>query len=120
VLLVEDEAAVRALASQVLSRLGYSVLEANDGQQALEVAAAHDGRVDLLVTDVVLPRASGIEVAAKLTAEDPHLRVLFMSGYTESAVGQDGQLAGHFLPKPFQPADLTRRVREILDGAPSP
>ncbi|MGQ0804722.1 MAG: PAS domain S-box protein [Actinomycetota bacterium] len=118
VLLVEDEAAVRTLASQVLARLGYSVLEAADGMQALEVADAHDGRIDLLLTDVVLPRASGIEVAEKLTADDPHLRVLFISGYTEAAVGHESALDGHFLPKPFQPAELTRRVREILDGAP--
>jgi CheY-like chemotaxis protein len=117
VLLVEDETAVRALASQVLTRLGYSVLEASDGQRALEVADAHDGRIDLLLSDVVLPRASGIEVAEKLTAEQPHLRVLFMSGYTAAAIGHDAELDGHFLPKPFQPADLTRRVREILDGA---
>jgi len=117
VLLVEDETAVRALASQVLTRLGYSVLEASDGQRALEVADAHDGRIDLLLSDVVLPRASGIEVAEKLTAEQPHLRVLFMSGYTAAAIGHDGELDGHFLPKPFQPAELTRRVRETLDGA---
>jgi len=118
VLVVEDEAAVRSLARDVLGRLGYRVLVASDGREALKVADQHRGRIDLLVSDVVLPHLRGVEVADRLCARQPALRVLYISGYTETAIVHDGQLdpGVNFLAKPFLPADLGTRVREILDA----
>jgi two-component system, cell cycle sensor histidine kinase and response regulator CckA len=118
VLVVEDEAAVRSLARDVLGRLGYQVLVASDGLEALKVADQHRGRIDLLVSDVVLPHLRGVEVADRIYARQPGLRVLYISGYTETAIVHDGQLdpGVNFLAKPFLPADLGNRVREILDA----
>jgi len=118
VLVVEDEAAVRTLASDVLGRLGYQVLVASDGREALKVADQHRGRIDLLVSDVVLPHLRGVEVADRLCARQPGLRVLYISGYTETAIVHEGQLDPgiNFLAKPFLPADLGNRVREVLDA----
>jgi PAS domain S-box-containing protein len=118
VLLVEDEDAVRALGRQVLAHCGYKVLEASDGETALRTAGDHAGPIDLLVTDVVLPGAGGREVAQRVAALRPGVRTLFLSGYTDDAVVRLGireeQVA--FLPKPFTPVQLARKVREVLDG----
>jgi two-component system cell cycle sensor histidine kinase/response regulator CckA len=118
ILVVEDEAAVRSLARDVLSRLGYEVLVASDGRQALDVAKRHRRRIDLLVSDVVLPRLRGVEVADRLRARRPGLRVLYISGYTQTAIVHDGLLdpGVNFLAKPFRPADLANRVGEVLDA----
>ena len=118
ILVVEDEDAVRSLARDVLTRLGYEVLVASDGRQALEVAKRHRRRIDLLVSDVVLPQLRGVEVADRLRARRPGLRVLYMSGYTQTAIVHDGLLdpGVNFLAKPFRPADLANRVREVLDA----
>jgi signal transduction histidine kinase len=119
-LVVEDEAAVRRLARQALERLGYRVLEAGDGRQALDVAAAHAGAIDLLVTDVVMPGMGGRELAEHLTGLRPGLRVLYTSGYTESAIVQNGTLdpTVAYVPKPYTPDQLARKVREVLDAPP--
>jgi PAS domain S-box-containing protein len=118
ILVVEDEAAVRSLARDVLTRLGYEVLTASDGREALNVAKRYRRHIDLLVSDVVLPQLRGVEVADRLRARRPGLRVLYISGYTETAIVHDGLLdpGVNFLAKPFRPADLGNRVREVLDA----
>jgi signal transduction histidine kinase len=119
VLLVEDEAAVRMLAARVLRDLGYSILEATDGQQALELARANaDASIQLLLTDVIMPQLSGGELARQLTALCPALKVLFISGYTDNYISHDCWLepGTAFLQKPFSPAALGRKVREVLDS----
>ena len=119
ILLVEDEPAVRDLAARVLRSQGYTVLEAGDGIEALRfVAQQPDARIDLLVTDVVMPRMGGGALAERLIAMRPGIKVLFTSGYTEDAMLHAGQLATgtHFLHKPFSPAALAQKVRGILDS----
>jgi PAS domain S-box-containing protein len=119
VLLVEDEAVVRRLVSEILSSNGYAVLEAGDGPSALELLRRHTGSVDLLVTDVVMPGMSGPEVAQAVTAMRPGTQVVYMSGYTDQAIGHHGMLEPGiaFLQKPFSADDLTRKVRAVLDGS---
>jgi signal transduction histidine kinase/ActR/RegA family two-component response regulator len=119
VLVVEDQSQLRAVIRRSLESRGYSVLEASHGEEALELAASHRGPIDLLVTDIVMPRLSGIELATRLRAVRPEIRVLFISGYSDEAIGQHGRLTpgAAFLQKPVQPDVLARVVREILDGA---
>ena len=119
ILLVEDEPALRAVARRALERHGYVILEAPEGQTALAIAAAHTGPLDLVLTDVVMPGMSGRDMAVRLAASHPGLRVLYMSGYTDDAIVQHGVLeAGiQFLQKPFTPNALARKVREVLDAS---
>ena len=121
VLLAEDEDAVRAVARVALGRAGYTVLEAADGEQAVEVAVAHAGRIDLLVTDVVMPRVGGRQVAEAVRLLHPAVRVLYLSGYTEDAVVRNGisESEAAFLQKPFTLDGLARKVRAVLDGSPA-
>jgi len=116
VLLVEDEDVVRAIALRVLADKGYQVLEARSGEEALRVSGAHDGRIDLLVTDVVMSGMNGRELADRLLEHRPATRVLYMSGYTEDTVIQRG-VSGErvFLGKPFTTGELTTTVRQVLD-----
>jgi signal transduction histidine kinase/DNA-binding response OmpR family regulator len=116
VLLVEDERAVRELAARVLRQLGYTVLEAADGRQALELACVYGEAINLLLTDVVIPYGNGADLAAQLQQMHPQLKVLFMSGYADQTlVHHDILGAGAaFLPKPFIPKLLARKVREVL------
>ncbi len=120
ILLAEDEEQVRQLAGALLRAKGYTVLEASTGEEALDVAAAHPGRIDLLISDVVMPRMGGVRLAQRLAAVRPETRVLFMSGYTDSTLIHDGLTAGKIecLLKPFAPEDLALKVREILDRDP--
>jgi PAS domain S-box-containing protein len=122
ILLVEDEAPVRAVALRALRAQGYRVLEASDGAEALELAARHAAQIDLLVADVVMPRMGGIELARRLRAERPRLRVLHVSGYVEPALREEASVPPHssFLHKPFPPETLVRKVREILDASNRP
>jgi two-component system, cell cycle sensor histidine kinase and response regulator CckA len=121
ILLVEDEDAVRSLASRVLQRAGYAVLTAASGEEALDVATAYVGEIDLLLTDVVMPGMSGRELAQQLGPLRPSMRLLYTSGYTEDATIRHGVsgLATAFLEKPFAPDTLTRKVREVLEVAPA-
>jgi CheY-like chemotaxis protein len=119
VLLVEDEAGVRAVARRMLARGGYAVLEAADGQAALRTADAHAGRIDLVVTDVVMPGLSGHAFAEQLAARHPDVRVLFMSGYTDDEIVRRGLAApgASFLEKPFTAERLLGAVRDALRPA---
>jgi PAS domain S-box-containing protein len=121
VLLVEDDRSVRALARQVLRRRGYRVIEAENGRHALEVGTAYPGHIDLLLSDVVMPELGGPQLAERLCAARPGLRVHFVSGYTDDAIGSSGALRQGIplLEKPFTPTELAGRVREVLD-APVP
>ena len=120
ILFVEDEQSVRELVCEYLSARGYQVLDAADGQQALEIAAAHAGKIQLLITDVVMPRLSGRELAARLTAARPNLKVLYISGYTDDSVFRHGVLQGgmDFLQKPFNLKALAAKLREVLERVP--
>jgi PAS domain S-box-containing protein len=117
ILLVEDENSVRELATLVLEECGYTVMTAPEGLAALSLMAACREKVDLLLTDVVMPQMGGRKLAETLLAQHPELRVLFMSGYTDDAVVRHGVLQANtnFLQKPFTPNSLAKRVREVLD-----
>jgi two-component system cell cycle sensor histidine kinase/response regulator CckA len=116
VMLVEDEAQVRDLTQRMLKQLGYSVLTAAKGDEALEISSNHAGEIALLVTDVVMPNMSGKQVADALVLTRPGLKVLFLSGYTDNTVGNHGVLDSNvnFLAKPFSRETLARKIREIL------
>ena len=116
ILVVEDDPAVRLLVEEILGSIGYHVVSAEDGPSALRVSGQHRGEIDLLLTDVVLPKMGGKEVASRLTAVRPGLKVLFMSGYTGLSAAQHGTLDAdvNFLPKPFSPDALCEKVREVL------
>jgi PAS domain S-box-containing protein len=117
ILLAEDEAPVRGLAREVLQMLGYTVLEAASGEEALERCQQHAGPMHLLVTDVVMPGMSGPELAARLAPMSSALKVLYLTGYTDDAIVQHGVLEPGtlLLHKPFTPDALAHRVREVLD-----
>src|SRR2546425_289683 len=119
ILLVEDEAALRALTRRLLEKHGYTVLEAGTADAALALARAHVGPIHLLLADVVLPGASGPTLAGELLSRRADLKVLFMSGYTEDAIVHRGVLARNtaFINKPFSGDNLAAKVREVLDGS---
>lgn len=116
ILVVEDEVLVQSIAIRVLQRQGYRVLHASTGAQALIVAAQHEGPLHLLVTDVVMPGMNGRELATKLRAVRPDLRVLYTSGYSDDIIGHHGVLGAgvEFLPKPYAPLVLAEKVRDVL------
>jgi two-component system cell cycle sensor histidine kinase/response regulator CckA len=117
ILLVEDEPDLRELTQMVLSERGYKVIEAHSPAEAERLAGNNGTEIHLLLTDVVMPGISGRELAKRLTGRYPHLRVMYMSGYTYNVIAQDGTLEEgiSFLQKPFTPQALTEKVREALD-----
>jgi CheY-like chemotaxis protein len=117
ILLLEDETGVREMAERQLTARGYRVLAVAKCMEALELAERHAGPIDLLLTDVILPQMSGPEVAARLGAVRPGVKVLYVSGYTDDALDGHGVLGPGiaFLAKPFTSAQLGRKVREVLD-----
>jgi PAS domain S-box-containing protein len=117
ILLVEDEEMVRALAAQVLSNVGYRVVDAANGNEAIGVARGHKGDIDLVLTDAVMPEMSGMELVDRLQQIRPGISVLMMSGYSREAMTGSVLSPGvKLLQKPFTPVDLCRKVREVLDG----
>ncbi|MBE7211633.1 MAG: response regulator, partial [Gluconacetobacter diazotrophicus] len=119
VLIVEDEEIVRELVCQVLSEHGYNVMCASNGAEAMRMSADHRGPIALLITDVVMPQMGGLELSRRLTAARPELKVLYVSGYSEDDMNEQGVLSPdvEFLEKPFTPQAITRKVREILAGS---
>jgi len=120
VLLVEDEPEVRSLVQRILKTQGYTVVTAANPDEALAVAREFKGTIQVMVTDVVMPGMSGLQLAERLMPTRPNMRVLFVSGYTHDAIGHHGVLdpGTAFLPKPFTPNALARKVREVLESAP--
>jgi len=118
ILLVEDQDQVRAAAHTILKRNGYRVITANNAGEALLLCERHEGRIDLLLTDVVMPHMSGTELAKRLAQARPDLKVLYMSGYTDDSIVRHGVLESEmaFLEKPFTPESLTRKIREVINA----
>ena len=118
ILLVEDEEEVRKLVRRNLERQGYVVLDAGNGQTALDAAEAHDGPLDLVITDVVMPVMGGRKMVERLLDRYPYLKVLYVSGYTDDAIVRHGinDDSHAFLQKPFAPAELAVKVRSVLDA----
>ena len=118
ILVVEDDEMVRHLVRETLDRAGYHVLDASGSLDARRIADAYRGQIHLLITDVVMPKISGRELAVQLTDRRPDLKVLYMSGYTDSAIVNAGLLHKEvaFVQKPFTPATFTQKVREVLEG----
>ena len=113
---MEDEDGVRALTSQVLQKNGYKVLEARHGLEALQVCGQQEEPVQLIVTDVIMPKMNGTQLAESMRGRYPKLPVLFLSGYTDRALLHNGLLDPdrNFLQKPFTPHDLASKVHEML------
>jgi DNA-binding NtrC family response regulator len=121
ILVVEDEEAVRELIQTVLAEKGYSVLPARDAKHAEQISADFPGEVHMLLTDVVMPGASGRELAARISSRRRNIRVLYMSGYTDNVITSGGMLEKGlaFLQKPFSPGALVQKVREVLSHTPT-
>ena len=119
ILVVEDESTLRNITRQYLTNQGYTVLEASNGESALQLSATHPGPIHLLLTDVIMPGINGRELADRLSSVRPETRVLYMSGYTENAIGHNGVLdpGTNLLQKPFSLPALKAKVREVLDTA---
>jgi len=117
ILLAEDEEAVRPLVREVLERNGYTVLSAGNGEEALLASGRHEGKIHLLLCDVVMPGMSGVELSRRIVSSRPGIKVLYMSGYTDNAIVHHGVLdpGTAFIEKPFAPDALARKVRAVLD-----
>jgi CheY-like chemotaxis protein len=118
ILLVEDEPAIRKITRLMLEKLGYTVLIASAPDEAIRLVQSYADRIDLLITDVIMPGMNGRDLAEKLLALHPHLKCLFMSGYTANVIAHHGVLDKeiHFLQKPFFMKDLALKIREMLEG----
>jgi two-component system, cell cycle sensor histidine kinase and response regulator CckA len=111
ILIAEDDTAIRKMLSEVLRNAGYQILAAGSGRDAVAAASRHEGKIDLLLTDIVMAGMGGADLYAWLKTERPDLQVLFISGYMSRE-----PLEGAFLKKPFSPAELLQKVREVLMG----
>jgi DNA-binding response OmpR family regulator len=118
ILLVEDDPSLRVMVREILEAAGYKVLEGPTAEDALAAAGSYEGSIPLMLTDVILPRMSGRQVSEALRSSRPETRVLFMSGYTDDAIGHHGILDPgiHFLQKPFTSDSLLHKVRDVLDA----
>jgi two-component system cell cycle sensor histidine kinase/response regulator CckA len=116
VLVIEDEQAVRHLACRILTSYGYKVLEAAGGPEALVLSEQYTGSIDIVLTDVVMPKMNGFELAERMKLRSPDTKVLFMSGYADNAIKRQGRLEPgmQFIQKPFTPAALAQKMREAL------
>jgi hypothetical protein len=116
ILLVEDEQSLREVTERMLSRHGYSVIAAKDGDDALCAARAHPGTIDLLLTDVIMPRMAGPQLARELRGERPETRVLLMSGFAGPILDAQGRMSGgmELLDKPFSAPALLAKVEQVL------
>ncbi len=119
ILLVDDTESVREMIQRVLAGVGYQVLIAKDGAQALDVSEKYHGQIDLLLSDVVMPGINGPELAVRLRMRRPTLRVLLMSGYDEHSLGAGGAGYASFIAKPFRPELLVQKVRAAIDSPES-
>src|SRR5262249_55585382 len=115
ILLVEDEKGIRELAAKFLTRNGYTVLPAGDGDEALDLATHHPRPIDLLVTDMLMPKRNGRELVRLLGRSIPEMKILFISGYLQQGADSRLEQAAAYLPKPFSMEELVRKVREVLD-----
>jgi PAS domain S-box-containing protein len=118
ILLMEDEASVREVTTKLLTRLGYAVIAAHDGLDGVAVASAHAGRLDLIVSDLMMPRLGGIDAVARIAVERPQVPVLFISGFSEEALQRRQGIVdvGRLLQKPFSVQELAAAVRDSIDG----
>lgn len=116
-LLAEDSESLREMAREYLESIGYTVLDANSGTQALERAKNFKGRIDLLLTDIIMPEMGGPELADRIVSLRPDIKVIFTSGYTGDAIANHGPIpALTFIQKPYRPKALARKIREVLRG----
>lgn len=118
VLLVEDDSQVRQLAKAILLKHGYQVIEAAYGEEDFSLCGSAEVRVDVLITDVVMPRMSGRQLAERMAQQRPSMKVIFMSGYTDDAIVRHGVLSSglNFVQKPLMPATLLTKLRDVLDS----
>ena len=116
ILLVDDEQSVRAIVLKILRRAHYNVLEAEDGESALKIAAAHPGKIDLVITDMYMPGLRGREVVERLAPTRPGLRALFISGYADQDARTGVPGGANFLNKPFSGKELATAVEKVLKG----
>lgn len=117
-MLVEDEPTLLKMSKTMLERLGYTVVAAGTPSEAIRLVREHQGRIDLLMTDVVMPEMNGRDLAGSIMSIYPDVKRLFMSGYTANVIAHHGVLdqGVHFLQKPFSRKDLGRKLREVLEG----
>ena len=122
IMVVEDEADVRQVLCDVLSRAGYAVIEASEGREAVRLAAQHEGRIDLVITDMIMPSMTGWEVARQVVAARPETKILVISGYADDVNLEHGVSSSQvaFLAKPFAPTALRHKVREVLGDSHGP
>jgi two-component system cell cycle sensor histidine kinase/response regulator CckA len=119
ILLVDDDPVVRAVASRLLRRSEYSVLEASGGQEALRILREQERSIDLMLTDILMPGLDGWTLSELVRAEFPAVRILYMSGFADDDVVRSRALSdSHFLPKPFGFESLTRAVETVLRSTP--
>ena len=116
ILVADDEASIRKLVRDTLEPLGYKILEASDGKEALEIFRRNEPQIDMLLTDVIMPKMTGKKLAEILLVEKPGFKVLYMSGYTDNVIVHQGILDEdiEFINKPLVPSLLTKKIREVL------